>query len=424
MLFLLGALLVSALNIPIAQAQEWALQVNDVVRPTKQQNGEIAAYYILEKSLGTPGSYGEAYLATPFDQGAKAKQPKVVLKYIKSDRFRQSSFDREWERLDATRGLKYVIQSSGRMRAKVERNQKSIGEGHFFVMAVYDGGDVFDFMEAIKKQYTAQKLTQQDVFKIGRQLSLHVATGLAELHKQNIIHRDMKPENILISCNPGETNCTCSDPASTCSPQSLKWTAHVADLGLSLKVDKTKASPGAKLHNSISGTPAYLPPELYVLPPLPSFDSFSLGLTLNDFFFFTIGCGYSRRSIADGFTKDDIPWYRQRGFCPSELYDALLLLTHKKPKNRTPPAGLLETAFLKSDTFQWPDRHYCYCYSKFDKARQNQCIEILEEPGATRIDFCKRYAASKHWAISGRRGPSEKRCTRRLKYLLMCPPKQ
>ena len=77
MLFLLGALLVSALNIPIAQAQEWALQVNDVVRPTKQQNGEIAAYYILEKSLGTPGSYGEAYLATPFDQGGKAEMSKL-----------------------------------------------------------------------------------------------------------------------------------------------------------------------------------------------------------------------------------------------------------------------------------------------------------------------------------------------------------
>jgi serine/threonine protein kinase len=65
-----------------------------------------------------------------------------------------------------------------------------------------------------------------------------LVTGLNHVHKNGIVHRDMKPENILID----EKNNT------------LK----IIDFGLS-KID----TPGSKGPSMLVGTPFYMAPEIF-----------------------------------------------------------------------------------------------------------------------------------------------------------------
>ena len=84
--------------------------------------------------------------------------------------------------------------------------------------------------------------------------------GYAELKKHNILHRDMKPENIYLS----------SDNLETC-------TLLIGDFGLSRETD-------FGLANTILGTPLYSAPELFSMSPQQSYDHkidiWSLGIML------------------------------------------------------------------------------------------------------------------------------------------------
>lgn len=95
-------------------------------------------------------------------------------------------------------------------------------------------------------------LPAQDVAAIGRQ----VAAALAAAHAAGIVHRDVKPGNVLI------------DEAGT---------AKITDFGISRAAgDATLTQTGI-----LAGTPAYLAPEVARgQDPTPASDVFSLGATL------------------------------------------------------------------------------------------------------------------------------------------------
>ncbi len=100
---------------------------------------------------------------------------------------------------------------------------------------------------------TLAKLIQQNVL-FPWDISLHIlqqlTQGLIAIHNRNIIHQDIKPENIFIS-NEGEVK--------------------LGDLGFS--------SPLEKVDLQIQGTPAYLPPEVVLGSPIDfRSDLYSLGL--------------------------------------------------------------------------------------------------------------------------------------------------
>ena len=70
---------------------------------------------------------------------------------------------------------------------------------------------------------------------------LHVAKGLEYLHEKNLMHRDIKPQNILL------------DKA----PTGLDFNAKIADFGVSRNVENTTTITG------IAGTCAYKAPEQF-----------------------------------------------------------------------------------------------------------------------------------------------------------------
>jgi len=82
-------------------------------------------------------------------------------------------------------------------------------------------------------------------FKSERDILQQITQGLAHLHKLNIVHRDIKPTNILIGGNKME-------------PQ-----IKLADFGMSKALRTGKKDHTNTNLNDPSGTRGWMPPELY-----------------------------------------------------------------------------------------------------------------------------------------------------------------
>lgn len=121
-------------------------------------------------------------------------------------------------------------------------------------------GDPCLIMEYLESRSLAAVLTEHgslavpDVAALGSQ----IAAALAAAHARGIVHRDIKPGNVLISEN---------------------GTAKITDFGIARAVgDITLTQTG-----TFAGTPAYLAPEVARgQDPTPASDVFSLGATLYD----------------------------------------------------------------------------------------------------------------------------------------------
>lgn len=106
-------------------------------------------------------------------------------------------------------------------------------EGNFFItMAYMSGGSLRDLISR------EEKLSPESAIKIFQQ----TAAGLTYAHKKNVIHRDLKPGNILLDEN---------------------GTARVSDLGFA-KVLTNPSSMTMSVSGGLIGTPAYMAPELWL----------------------------------------------------------------------------------------------------------------------------------------------------------------
>jgi serine/threonine protein kinase len=126
--------------------------------------------------------------------------------------------------------------------------------GAFLVMELVVGDDLGRLLHRARGALSAD---------FARRIVADVAGALATLHAQGVVHRDVKPANILV-------------PTSA-STSSSGVAAKLTDFGIAQLVD------GARLTapDSILGTAAYLSPEqVRGAPPRPASDIYSLGLVL------------------------------------------------------------------------------------------------------------------------------------------------
>ncbi|WP_375388931.1 protein kinase [uncultured Amnibacterium sp.] len=126
--------------------------------------------------------------------------------------------------------------------------------GAFLVMELVVGDDLGALLHRARGPLTAD---------FARRIVADVASALAALHLQGVVHRDVKPANILVPT------------AAHASPTAVA--AKLTDFGIAQLVD------GARLTapESILGTAAYLSPEqVRGAAPRPESDVYSLGLVL------------------------------------------------------------------------------------------------------------------------------------------------
>ena len=127
-------------------------------------------------------------------------------------------------------------------------------------------GNYFYAMEFVKGE-TLEHLIKRSgrlEVKLALEIATQVAAGLAAVHEQNLVHRDIKPTNIMVSLK---------------EEQSV--TAKIIDLGLAKALDESASEAGISSPGAFAGTPEFASPEQFagVGVDIRS-DLYSLGVTL------------------------------------------------------------------------------------------------------------------------------------------------
>ncbi len=130
-------------------------------------------------------------------------------------------------------------------------------EGHLYmVMELLEGstlGDLIHYRAPLPPAFALSILSQ-------------ICDALEEAHRQRLVHRDLKPDNVLLT-----------------SHDEGPW-AKVLDFGIARMFREPDDGPGLERHHStveIAGTPAYMSPEQILgKEPDPRSDLYSLGIIL------------------------------------------------------------------------------------------------------------------------------------------------
>lgn len=233
----------------------------------------VAARYRVVRELGR-GGFGEAFLARDGREGRD-----VVLKRLAGERRRDAEALRRFRKEAGLAGLlehPHIVRVLG---------MEEIGGEPLLVMEYAPGGSLADRLRA-------GALPEPEVIRIGTE----VLAALGALHAAGIVHRDVKPSNILF------------DAAGR---------AKLGDFTLARKVVSGETRGGAV---GVQGTFPYLAPEqARGLPAGPAADIYALGVTL-----------YEAVSGGPPFETDGL----------SE-HDAALVVTQHTPRMpvpRAPPA--------------------------------------------------------------------------------------
>ena len=94
------------------------------------------------------------------------------------------------------------------------------------------------------------------------ELAWQVASGLAPAHAAGIVHRDVKPPNILVEDRAGQTG--------------ARFCAKLLDFGVARPHNSDETAVGV-----VIGTIGFMAPEVYDGKPQPASDLFSLGVILH-----------------------------------------------------------------------------------------------------------------------------------------------
>ena len=206
----------------------------------KQAAPDIAGYEI-QKMLGK-GGMGAVYLAHRKKDGERVAL-KVMLSRVAVNERARVEFVREMATMQNLRHPNIVrFIDNG-----------SAGVGFYFIMEFCEGGSVDDLMA---RHGGTLPLTAASP------IMLKALEGLAYAHEQKLVHRDLKPMNVLLEGSPES------------------GIAKIADFGLAKSFEKAGLS-GHTSTGSYAGTPVFMPREQvtnykYVKP---ASDVWSIGAT-------------------------------------------------------------------------------------------------------------------------------------------------
>lgn len=283
----------------------------EVGKPAQKEGLPVIAGYRIKRRIGI-GGYGAVYLAESEADGRRVAI-KVMLARVAVDENARTKFSREIELLTGLRHENVVaVYDSG-----------SAGSAFYFVMEHCPGGSVADYMEA-----QDGKLTPAVALPIMRQ----ALQGLAFVHQKSVVHRDLKPHNILLAGTPAAP------------------IAKIADLGLAKNFERAGLS-GHTMTGAYAGTPIYMPKEQltgykYVKPVS---DVWSLGAT-----FYNMLTGATPRDFPQGCDPLDvilkgeiIPIRRRDPSIPAGLAEVLDRAVAASTKDRYADAGEMLEAMQK-----------------------------------------------------------------------------
>lgn len=177
-------------------------------------------------------------------------------------------------KLDRKVALKLVDTSSlgsemGDAQVRLEREARAAAAlGHPNVVTVYDvghqGEDVFLAMEFVEGETLTQWMKREHPWRETALLFAEIARGLAAAHDADLVHRDFKPDNVLMG-EDGRPRVADFGLARPTEGWSVRDAAKMLEGGapssraLALQSSDAMASTG-----EVCGTPAYMAPEQFV----------------------------------------------------------------------------------------------------------------------------------------------------------------
>jgi serine/threonine protein kinase len=128
------------------------------------------------------------------------------------------------------------------------------GQNYFYAM---------EFVEGETLENLVRRSGRLDV-KLALEIATQVAAGLAAIHEQNLVHRDIKPTNIMVRLK-----------------EEGSVTAKIIDLGLAKTLVESASEAGISMSGVFAGTPEFASPEQFAGNGVDiRSDLYSLGVTL------------------------------------------------------------------------------------------------------------------------------------------------
>ena len=189
--------------------------------------------------------------------------------------------DRVLERTVAVKILAEHLSDDEKFVARFRREALAVAKLiHPNIVQVYDTGVDTDrhyiVMEYVEGRSGAQLLQTQG--RVGPEpaveIGVQACAGLEYAHRQGIIHRDVKPGNLMVIGGPAGDD---HSPGSGQDPPTGEMTVKLTDFGIARAAEQTRLTQVG----SVVGTAAYLAPEqARGEEATPSGDVYALGVVL------------------------------------------------------------------------------------------------------------------------------------------------
>jgi tRNA A-37 threonylcarbamoyl transferase component Bud32 len=188
------------------------------------------------------------------------------------------------------------------------RDLFSVGESLGLVMDLVPGGSL---REHLREHHTVPAGE-------AARLAAQVAAALAEAHELGVVHRDLKPDNILLQTTDGRLE------------------TRLTDFGIARVLN----TPALTTPNAVVGTPHYMSPEAFHgAPANPAADVYALGVLL-----YEMVSGrppYDSDTVADLMRRHLEGGPERRPGIPDALWDVITSCMARKPRLRPSAAELV-----------------------------------------------------------------------------------
>lgn len=286
---------------------------------------DIKSDYTFGRKLGEPGGYGYAQQVTNIKTG-KVHAVKVINK-ARFQRHKSADglemFRREMKIMSEMRhpNLVHGIDSY--------EDDKNL----YFVMELCAGGELFDRIQALQEK--KQHYSESAAALVVKQILL----GLQHMHKNNIMHCDLKPDNFLFDSKDEDA------------------TLKICDFGMSRYVKRREYM------HQLCGTTFYMAPEVVRGRYTYHCDLWSVGIVV-----FILLCGFPpffgdddnliRAKIKHGFTPEVKegygPWFPAHITLSAQAKDFISKLLEYDPAVRLSSTEALEHAWINGSASKDP----------------------------------------------------------------------
>lgn len=211
-----------------------------------------------------------------------------------------------------------IKQLKGQHTARFDQEARAIAAlNHPNICTLHDIGPEYLVMEYVEGKPLRGPLRVEEAVK----LALQIAGALEEAHGSGILHRDLKPGNILVTA---------------------KGAVKLLDFGLARVVTDSDRDVTKTIEGAVMGTAAYMAPEQAEGKPLDErSDVFSFGAVLYEMLSGSRAFGgNSTAQVVSAVLRDDPPPFQ----APAELQRIVRKCLAKQSKDRFPSMGLVRRA--------------------------------------------------------------------------------